>query len=511
MPPEQGAPLPARPTGAPSHQLFIELGGETEAFDVGGRAWPGPPGRDIIVSEPRHRDSPPPWDGPAPLDVVTAPSPRGLIDRLNAPVQVAFTLSVLLSLPFIVYVLVFFAGFDLTKVTYPLIAAALAVTVVALLVEGISATRRVAPPGAPPGAYPPATAVIAADLSSGSAGIVQTVSNMLGQEYPGEFEVILAYSSSQRLPVEERLADMAARDARLVTLKVGAGSSMSDHLLVALERARGEMIGVFDADDRPEQGSFARAWRWLSRGQDVVQGHRVVRNGSTSWVARLVAVDFERIYAVGQGSQARWHGPGWSAGPNTYWRRDVLAPAQAGQEGTGTAVPSTMHGVRPDQSASTDRGLLSSVLAPTTMGALWRQRVQWARGRAAPAQTRSRPVLGLPGARTRLRAKVISGCAQVAPWVTVQVFPLLAFVAWRERGLGRMGSVVPLLSLLGALVLSVGVVQPVLAYRLGDDRIRHHRSWFVLYSVHSILWFGELKRVATWVAQLGLGKPAEHH
>ena len=471
----------------------------------------GRPGRDIIVSEPRHRDSPPPWDGPAPLDVVTAPSPRGLIDRLNAPVQVAFTLSVLLSLPFIVYVLVFFAGFDLTKVTYPLIAAALAVTVVALLVEGISATRRVAPPGAPPGAYPPATAVIAADLSSGSAGIVQTVSNMLGQEYPGEFEVILAYSSSQRLPVEERLADMAARDARLVTLKVGAGSSMSDHLLVALERARGEMIGVFDADDRPEQGSFARAWRWLSRGQDVVQGHRVVRNGSTSWVARLVAVDFERIYAVGQGSQARWHGPGWSAGPNTYWRRDVLAPAQAGQEGTGTAVPSTMHGVRPDQSASTDRGLLSSVLAPTTMGALWRQRVQWARGRAAPAQTRSRPVLGLPGARTRLRAKVISGCAQVAPWVTVQVFPLLAFVAWRERGLGRMGSVVPLLSLLGALVLSVGVVQPVLAYRLGDDRIRHHRSWFVLYSVHSILWFGELKRVATWVAQLGLGKPAEHH
>ena len=241
MPPEQGAPLPARPTGAPSHQLFIELGGETEAFDVGGRAWPAPRPRHhrVRAAAPGQPPTGRLRDGPAPLDVVTAPSPRGLIDRLNAPVQVAFTLSVLLSLPFIVYVLVFFAGFDLTKVTYPLIAAALAVTVVALLVEGISATRRVAPPGAPPGAYPPATAVIAADLSSGSAGIVQTVSNMLGQEYPGEFEVILAYSSSQRLPVEERLADMAARDARLVTLKVGAGSSMSDHLLVALERARG--------------------------------------------------------------------------------------------------------------------------------------------------------------------------------------------------------------------------------------------------------------------------------
>jgi hypothetical protein len=145
------------------------------------------------------------------------------------------------------------------------------------------------------------------------------------------------------------------------------------------------------------------------------------------------------------------------------------------------------------------------------MGALWQQRMQWARGRAEPAQQHLRPVVGLPGARTRLRAKVVKGCAQVAPWVTVQVFPLLAFVAWRDRGWGHIGSLVPLLTLLGALVVSVGVVQPVLAYRLGDDRIRHHRSWFVLYAVHSMLWFGELKHVVTWVAQLGLGKPAERH
>ncbi|MGA3220465.1 MAG: glycosyltransferase family 2 protein [Acidimicrobiales bacterium] len=506
MPPEQGAPQPVGPTGVPSHQLYIELGGETEAFDVSGRAWHGPSGRDIILSEPPHRDGPPPFD------VATAPSPRALlIERLNAPVQVAFTLSVLLSLPFIVYVLVFFAGFDLTKVTYPLIAAALAMTVAALLVEGISATRRVAPPGAPPGAYPPATAVIAADLSSDAASIVETVSGMLGQGYPGEFEVILAYSSSECLPVEETLADMAARDPRLVTLNLGAGSSIGDHLAAALERARGEMIGVFDADDRPEPGSFARAWRWLSRGQDVVQGHRVVRNGSTSWVARLVAVDFERIYAVGQAGRARLHGLGWSSRPNTYWRRDVLAKARAQQENLATDIAYTGRGGGPDLSVSTDRGLLSSVLAPTTMGALWQQRMQWARGRAEPAQQHLRPVVGLPGARTRLRAKVVKGCAQVAPWVTVQVFPLLAFVAWRDRGWGHIGSLVPLLTLLGALVVSVGVVQPVLAYRLGDDRIRHHRSWFVLYAVHSMLWFGELKHVVTWVAQLGLGKPAERH
>jgi hypothetical protein len=40
------------------------------------------------------------------------------------------------------------------------------------------------------------------------------------------------------------------------------------------------------------------------------------------------------------------------------------------------------------------------------------------------------------------------------------------------------------------------------AYRLGDARIRQHRAWFVLYAIHSMLWFGELKNLIARVAQL---------
>ena len=78
------------------------------------------------------------------------------------------------------------------------------------------------------------------------------------------------------------------------------------------------------ADHQPQPDSFTRAWRWLSNGYDVVQGHCLVRNGAESWVARLIAVEFEAIYAVAHPGRARLHDFGVFGGSNGYWQADLL-------------------------------------------------------------------------------------------------------------------------------------------------------------------------------------------
>ncbi len=427
-----------------------------------------------------------------------------LVERVRSPLQVVFILAIMLSLPFIIYVAVWYAGFDLTTVTYPLMAAALAITAAALWIESFQAAGAVQVPAGRGGPAPPATAIIAAYLPNEAATITDTVANLLRQDYPGDFQVILAYNSPQRLPVEDSLEELAARDTRLLLLRVAASTSKAQNVNAALAHVRGDFVGIFDADHHPAPGSFSRAWRWLSDGHDIVQGHCVVRNGDASWVARLIAVEFETIYAVSHPGRARLHGFGIFGGSNGYWRRDALRQIRMQRSMLTEDIDSSMRSLRDGFSIVSDPGLVSTELAPTTMGALWNQRMRWAQGWTQTARRHLRPALTssrLTG-RQKIGAAFLLGWAQVVPWITIQVVPILGFTAWREGGLGHLDWLVPLFVLLSLFTLSVGAAQAVFAYVLGDPRIRRHRSWFVVYAFHSMVWFGEFKNLIARVAQL---------
>ena len=229
-----------------------------------------------------------------------------LMERLRSPLQIAFTSALLVLLPFLVYVIFWYSRFDLTTLTYPLVAALLAVTAAALWIESFRAVGPVDVPDVPDGPFPTATAIVAAYLPNEAATIVETVTNLLAQDYPGELQVILAYNTPQHLPVEDALLRLAGADPRLMLLRVLSSTSKAQNVNAALAHVRGEFVGVFDADHHPAPGSFSRAWRWLSSGHDIVQGHCVVRNGEASWVARMVAVEFETIYAVSHPGRARF-------------------------------------------------------------------------------------------------------------------------------------------------------------------------------------------------------------
>ena len=427
-----------------------------------------------------------------------------LAERSRGPLQVGFTIALLLSLPFIVYVLVWYAGFDLTKVTYPLMAAALTVTAAAIWIESFRAVAATSEPPVAVGPPPAATAIVAAYLPNEAATIVDTIVNLLVHDYPGELQVILAYNTPQPLPIEETLAEIASIDSRLLLLRVQGSTSKAQNINAALAHVSGEFVGVFDADHHPHPGSFSRAWSWLSNGHDIVQGHCVVRNGDASWLAQLVAVEFETVYAVSHPGRARLHGFGIFGGSNGYWRRDALRQIRMQRSMLTEDIDSSMRSLREGFSIVSDPALISSELAPTTLGALWNQRMRWAQGWTQTARRHLVPALRSPelSARQKLGAAFLLGWAQLIPWITIQVFPILAFVAWRDGGLGKLDWLVPLFVLLSLFTFSVGAAQAVFAYVLGDESIRRHRSWFLLYGIHSILWYGEFKNVIARVAQL---------
>ncbi len=448
---------------------------------------------------------------PRPFSRALAAVPAGrrdrllvLANRLRLPLQIIFTTALLLSLPFIIYVLIWYAGYDLTTVTYPLMSAALALTAAAIWIEGFMAVGQIALPKAPSGPSPPATALIAAYLPNEAATIVETVTQLLSQDYPGDYQVILAYNSPQRLPIEDTLEDLAARDSRLLLLRVETSTSKAQNVNAALAHVRGEFVGVFDADHHPAQGSFSRAWRWLADGHDIVQGHCVVRNGNASFLARLIAVEFETVYAVSHPGRARLHGFGMFGGSNGYWRRDALAQVRMQRHMLTEDIDSSMRSLRQGFSIVSDPGLVSTELAPVTMRALWHQRMRWAQGWTQNAVRHLIPVLKSDRLtwRQKIGASFMLGWVQIVPWITIQVIPILGFAAWRHGGFNHLDWLIPLFVLLSVFTLSVGLAQTVFAYVLGDPRIRSHRGWFVLYALHSMLWFGELKNLICRVAHL---------
>jgi cellulose synthase/poly-beta-1,6-N-acetylglucosamine synthase-like glycosyltransferase len=425
-------------------------------------------------------------------------------ERLRSPLQIAFTMALLLSLPFIVYVIVWDLGFDLTSITYPLVAAALAATAAIMWIESFRAVGAVAVPEATSESSPAVTAIIAAYLPNEAATIVDTVTNHLAQDYAGDVQIILAYNTPHALPVEEQLAKIAAADPRLSLLKVESSTSKAQNVNAALGHVRGEFVGIFDADHHPAAGSYTRAWRWIAQGHDIVQGHCVVRNGDASWIARLVAVEFEAIYAVSHPGRARLHGFGIFGGSNGYWRTDSLRQIRMHGAMLTEDIDSSMRGLLDGFSIVSDPGLISTELAPTTVHALWNQRMRWAQGWTQNTRRHLGPALVSHrfSARQKVGAAFLLGWTQLVPWVTVQVVPILAFSAWRHGGISSFNFLIPLFVLLTIFTLSVGVAQTVFAFLLSDASIRQHRRWFVVYALHSMIWFGEFKNVISRVAQL---------
>lgn len=422
------------------------------------------------------------------------------LGRARTPVQVGFQQIVCLVVPFLLYALLDRVGLDITGVVYFVLVISLAMTAAAIWAEGFAALRKPELPPEPE-TLPSATAVIAAYLPNEAATVVETVNAFLALDYP-DLQIILAYNTPHPLPVEDELRAIARLDARLEPLRIDGSVSKAQNVNAAVARIRGEIVGIFDADHHPDVDAFRRAARWLSKGADVVQGHCVVRNGGDSLVTRVVATEFEAIYAVSHPGRARLHQFGIFGGSNGYWRTELLKRKRMRGFMLTEDIDSSMRVVSDGGRIVSDPGLISTELAPDTLRALWNQRMRWAQGWSQVSLRHLRPMVTRPGAslRNRVGAFYLLAWREVYPWVSLQMFPLVAF--WMMRGDPAMNWFVPIFVITSLFTLTAGPAQSIFTWRLAHPSIKQHRRWFVLFLFGSLLFYTEFKNVIVRTAHI---------
>lgn len=423
-----------------------------------------------------------------------------VLGRLRTPVQVSLQQLACLALPFGVYVGLDRVGVDITNGMYFFLVVSLAITAATIWAEGLVAMRRTEVPPEPE-RLPCASAIIAAYLPNEADTVVETVEAFLAQDYP-DLQVILAYNTPHPLPVEEELAAIAERDPRLEPCRVDGSVSKAQNVNAALARVRGEMVGVFDADHHPDPRSFRRAWSWLASGVDVVQGHCVVRNGGTGIVPQIVAIEFESIYAVAHPGRARLHGFGIFGGSNGYWHAELLKRKRMRGWMLTEDIDSSMRVVESGGRIVSDPGLVSTELAPETWRALWGQRMRWAQGWSQVSMRHLRPMLERKDAtlRNRIGALYLLAWREMYPWISLQMFPLVAF--WLVRGDPPINWFVPIFVATTLFTASAGPAQVLFAHRVAHPSIKRHRGWFVFFLAVSILFYTEFKNIIVRTAHL---------
>ena len=403
--------------------------------------------------------------------------------------------------PFLLMVGLYFINIDVSGPLYWCLVAALGITAATIWAECSNALDPPKLPDAPDQPAPRATAVIAAYLPNEADTIVETVHRFLAQGYSGGLQIVLAYNTPVALDVEQELRGLERDHEELTVLKVPDSTSKAQNVNAALRVAEGEFVGIFDADHHPAAGSFDRAWRWIADGVDVVQGHCVIRNGEDSALAKLVAVEFEQIYAVAHPGRASVYGFGIFGGSNGYWRASALERIRLRGSFLTEDIEASMRVLEAGGRIVNDPGLVSHELAPSTPKALWNQRMRWAQGWFQVSCRHLVSTLRSPSLDLRQKVGVVYllGWREVYPWIAMSAWPLLGFLAWRDGGLD-LGS--PMFLLLTLFVTVSGPLQTLAAWRLAAPDMRRHPRWFLAAAVANLLFYTEAKNLVNRVAHL---------
>jgi hypothetical protein len=193
-------------------------------------------------------------------------------------------------------------------------------------------------------------------------------------------EVILAYNTPVDLPIEDDLRRLAQRFPELVLLRVEGSHSKAENLNAALEIVTGEIVCVLDADHYPAPDCFMRAWRWIDRGYDVVQGRNVIRNHAQNILTQNVAIEFEMLYGVCHPAKSFLIDSSIFGGSNGYWRTSVLKKIRFNPGMLTEDIDASMRTLLNGYRILHDRSIITQELAPADLQSFWFQRKRWAQG-----------------------------------------------------------------------------------------------------------------------------------
>ena len=204
--------------------------------------------------------------------------------------------------------------------------------------------------------------------------------------YPQDrIRINLVYNTPYPIePLETELNRLARRTAHFRSIKVPGSTSKADNLNYFFSlQTESDITAIFDADHYPHPyGPRWAAERFMQDKQaDLVQGRCIIFNSTSSWLSAMISVEFDKIYAVSHPGRAALWGFGVFTGSNGYWRTTLLHKMQMDGTVLTEDIDSAMRAIG-EKSAKIihDLNVTSYELAPTSIPALWKQRLRWAQG-----------------------------------------------------------------------------------------------------------------------------------
>jgi cellulose synthase/poly-beta-1,6-N-acetylglucosamine synthase-like glycosyltransferase len=209
--------------------------------------------------------------------------------------------------------------------------------------------------------------------------------------YPREkIWINVVYNTPYTLqPLETQLEDLCSVYTNCRIIKVPHSTSKAENVNHFLDLGANGSLGtvadvtaIYDCDHFPHP--YAPRWaaeRFIAKTEiDIVQGRCIVYNVRESFVTRIVAVEFDRIYSVGHPGRQQMFGFGLFCGSNGYWKTKLLSEIRMDPDMLTEDIDSAMRAFETGATAVHDMNVISYEQAPTTIPALWKQRLRWAQG-----------------------------------------------------------------------------------------------------------------------------------
>jgi cellulose synthase/poly-beta-1,6-N-acetylglucosamine synthase-like glycosyltransferase len=204
-------------------------------------------------------------------------------------------------------------------------------------------------------------------------------------DYPSDkIRINIVYNTPRTIePLETELHQLPLRFSHARVIKVPNSTSKADNLNYFFTLETGsDIIAIYDCDHYPHPN----APRWAAErfmaepDVDIVQGRCIVFNSDDTFLTNMIAVEFDKIYAVSHPGRSTMWGFGLFCGSNGYWRTSLLRNLKMDDSMLTEDIDSALRAFSKGAKTVHDLNVTSYELAPTTFSAFWKQRLRWAQG-----------------------------------------------------------------------------------------------------------------------------------
>ncbi|KAF1996063.1 glycosyltransferase family 2 protein [Amniculicola lignicola CBS 123094] len=220
-------------------------------------------------------------------------------------------------------------------------------------------------------------------------------------DYPRDkIRINILYNTPKSIePLETQLHELTERYSHARVIKVPNSTSKADNLNYFFTLETGsDLIAIYDCDHYPHPN----APRWAverfiaDKEVDIVQGRCIVFNSEDTFLTSMIAVEFDKIYAVSHPGRAAMWGFGLFCGSNGYWRTSLLREMKMDGDMLTEDIDSALRAFSRGSKTVHDLNVTSYELAPTTFPAFWKQRLRWAQGWAQASMKHLKMVYNKP-------------------------------------------------------------------------------------------------------------------